>query len=394
MRAQQTEETYLDLSSLKRELERVQRERNKANLDRDGAKLERDQANLERDQAILESDQAWRDLDIIKAEYQQEQKVRENEANCEQLKSELEKIQQRQREFDRQKEKGSSAAERAAAGSRPESRMAVEEAPRSRGRFILDRAAQEHINEGLEGWIPPEPASSMRGLEAQPIRPHMEVTLPGYTPSSTPGSSQMSGSSSRLKELQERLQLGTREVTIRLERPPTWREQPVRSRVIASYKKNTDGRYHRHNRMDWNTAQRARRDCFHDASWVEYYTQPRIPEGAVHLIIGDSRIRVLTRIQSHWQTGVLSFSGAAKPQMLASFEMLGMVKIYTVTLMMGTNDVSRVEARKVLRLHDKMSCILEELRIQMDPAILTIYTIPYNMKNDQHAMEMNEKVRT
>ena len=28
----------------------------------------------------------------------------------------------------------------------------------------------------------------------------------------------------------------------------------------------------------------------------------------------------------------------------------------------------------------------------MDPAILTICTVPYNMKADQHAMEMNEKV--
>ena len=56
-------------------------------------------------------------------------------------------------------------------------------------------------------------------------------------------------------------------------------EQPVRSVVISSYKKNTEGRYHRHNRMDWSTAQRDRRDCFHDAAWVEYLTQPRVPEG-------------------------------------------------------------------------------------------------------------------
>ena len=76
MRAQQTEKTFPDLSSLKRELERAQRERNQANLDRNGAKLERDQANLERDQAILERDQARRDLDMLRAEYQQEQKVR------------------------------------------------------------------------------------------------------------------------------------------------------------------------------------------------------------------------------------------------------------------------------------------------------------------------------
>ena len=86
--------------------------------------------------------------------------------------------------------------------------------------------------------------------------------------------------------------------------------------------------------MDWTAEQRERRDAFHDASWAEYYTQPRIPEGAVHLIIGDSLIRVLTRIQSHWQVGVLSFSGAETPQMLGSPEMIDMVKMYTVTLMM------------------------------------------------------------
>ena len=171
MRAQQTEETYPDLITLNRELERAQREKNKANLDRDSAKLERDQANLERDQAILQRDQARCDLDMLKAEYQQEHRVRENEANFEQLKSELEKIQRRQRDFDMQKEKGTRTTERAAAGSRPESRMAVDETPRSKGRFNLDRAAQEHTNEGLEVWIPTESASSLRGLERQPLRP-------------------------------------------------------------------------------------------------------------------------------------------------------------------------------------------------------------------------------
>ena len=124
-----------------------------------------------------------------------------------------------------------------------------------------------------------------------------------------------------------------------------------------------------------------------------YFTLPRKSEGAVDLIIGDSLIRVLSLIQSHWQVGVLSFSGAATPQMLASLEMLDMVKMHAVTLMMGTNDVSRGESRKVMRLHEKMSCILEELRISLDHAILTICTVPYNMKADQHAREMNEKVR-
>ena len=120
---------------------------------------------------ILERDQARRDLNMIRAEYQQEQKVRENEANCEQLKSEIEKIERREREFARQKEKGMGTAEQAAIGSRPESRVEVDEVPRSSGRFNLDRVAQEPMNEGLEVWIPPEPVPSVCGLEAQPIRP-------------------------------------------------------------------------------------------------------------------------------------------------------------------------------------------------------------------------------
>ena len=221
----------------------------------------------------------------------------------------------------------------------------------------------------------------------------MDVELPGYTPTSTSSDSQVSGGSSRLKERGERLRQKSRESSARPELPPTWREQPVRSVVISSYKKNTEGRYHRHNRLDWSAEQKARRDCFHDAAWVQYLAPPRVPEGAVHLIVGDSLVRVLTRIRSHWQTGILSFNGAARPQMLATLDMLGMTKVYTVTLMVGTNDVSRGEARKITRLHDKVSCLLEELRIQMDSILLTVCTVPYNMMFDQHALEMNEKVR-
>ena len=138
-------------------------------------------------------------------------------------------------------QKGARPKERSAAGSRPESSMEVDEAPRSKGRFNLDRAAQEHMNEGLEVWITTESTSSLRGLETQPIRPLVDVALPGYTPSSTPIGRQVSGSSSRLKELNERLQLRNRASPARVELRPTWREQPVRSVVIASDKKNTEG---------------------------------------------------------------------------------------------------------------------------------------------------------
>ena len=199
IRSQQTEEAYPDLSNLKKELERAQRERDKSNLDRDGAKLERDQANLKRDKAILERVHAMRDLSMIRAEYQQAQKVRENEGNCEQIKSEIEKVQRRQREFPKQKERKMRTTEPAATGSRPESRKEVDEVPRSSGRYNLDRVAQENMNEGLEVWIPPEPVPSVRGLDTQPIRPLMKIALPGYTSSSTPSSNQIGTGSSRLK---------------------------------------------------------------------------------------------------------------------------------------------------------------------------------------------------
>ena len=63
-------------------------------------------------------------------------------------------------------------------------------------------------------------------------------------------SSQTGTGTSHLRELQERLQSRARENSARKERPPTWRDHPVSSVIIASYKKNTDGAYHRHNQMD------------------------------------------------------------------------------------------------------------------------------------------------
>ena len=91
-------------------------------------------------------------------------RVRENAAICEQLKSELERIEQRQRELDAQK--GARPKERVVTSSRPESRMEVDEVPRARARFNLDREAREHMSEGLEVWIPNGPQrSSLRSLE-------------------------------------------------------------------------------------------------------------------------------------------------------------------------------------------------------------------------------------
>ena len=126
----------------------------------------------------------------------------------------------------------------------------------------------------------------------------MDIALPGLTSSSTSGS--QSGTwTSRLRELQERLQAKAVENAAREQRPTTRRKHPMRSVKISSYKKNTDGVYQRHSREDGTAAKRERRDAFHDAAWAEYFVQPRILEGTIHLIIGDSLVRVLTRIEAY-----------------------------------------------------------------------------------------------
>ena len=82
IRSQQKEESYPDLSNLNRELERAQREG--------------EQANLERDKVIV-------DLDLLKAEREQAQELQESVANCDQIKSEIERLQRKQQETARGK---------------------------------------------------------------------------------------------------------------------------------------------------------------------------------------------------------------------------------------------------------------------------------------------------
>ena len=131
--SQLTEESYPDLGSMKRELERPQRERDKANLHRDEATLERDQVNLDREKALLERDKAVLDRDLLMAERVQEQRLQGSVANCGQIKSELERLQRRQQAFASGKEIKKKTTEPTVTGSRPESQMEVDEVPRSSG---------------------------------------------------------------------------------------------------------------------------------------------------------------------------------------------------------------------------------------------------------------------
>ena len=45
------------------------------------------------------------------------------------------------------------------------------------------------------------------------------------------------------------------------------------------------------------------------------------------------------------------------------------------------------------RLPEKVSCLLQEVRIYLDPTKFTICTMPYSMMQDENATNMNERVR-
>ena len=279
-RAQQTTEAYPDLGVLKKELEKTQKERNKANLDRDQAKLDREKGSAGKgpggQRARSDSEVAWDAKGWTSA-------GAKGAGECRELWTTEVGVGENRTTTTRTWRTEGSQAEGASGyqletrvthggGWSPQSKSTVQPWPRGR----------EHMSEGL------------RSLETQPVRPLMDVVLPGYTPTSTSSDSQVSGGSSRLKELGEKLRQKSRESSARPELPPTWREKPVRSVVISSYKKNTEGGTTGtigwigvRNRKPGGTA------FMMQPGW-SILRHPRVPEGAVHLIIGDSLVRVLT----------------------------------------------------------------------------------------------------
>ena len=187
------------------------------------------------------------------------------------------------------------------------------------------------MNDDLNTWTPPYTVPSLRDLESGRIKPIMDIALPGLTPSSTSGS-QAGVRTSRLEKMHERLQARTPDSPAREAEPRTWREYPVRSAMIANYKKNTDGACHRHNRDDWTSANArggtpsmTRLGCNTHAAQNTRRHGP-LDHWGQYCQVPDA------------DSGALAGGYLLMPQLLASLQMLELGKVYTVTLIMGTND--------------------------------------------------------
>ena len=104
--------------------------------------------------------------------------------------------------------------------------------------------------------------------------------LLGLTRTSNCGS-HVSVGTSRLKELQEKLQMRMPESPAPKKTRATWRIHPVSGAIVSNYKKDVNARYHLQSNQYWTSAQRETRSAFHSAVLVEYLTKSRIPEGAI-----------------------------------------------------------------------------------------------------------------
>ena len=66
--------------------------------------------------------------------------------------------------------------------------------------------------------------------------------------------------------------------------------------------------------------------------------------------------------------------------------------IPTVTMMVGTNDISGGKYRKITRLSDNFKRLIGDVHVKFDPDALTICTVPFNMLLDQNSIKVIKRV--
>ena len=83
------------------------------------------------------------------------------------------------------------------------------------------------------------------------------------------------------------------------------------------------------------------RACFNRAIWNPAKNLQQPPLGTSHLILGDSLVRVLSNLRTSWITTVMAFGGATIAQLFRMVELMNPGRIPNVTILVGTNNISR-----------------------------------------------------
>ena len=126
------------------------------------------------------------------------------------------------------------------------------------------------------------------------------------------------------------------------------------------------------------------RACFNRSTWSPAMNMQQ-HAGTSHLISGESLVRVLQNLRTSWIITVMACGGAAIAQLYRMVDVLNPGKSPDIMILIGTNYVSRSSDEE----EDQWECLFTTLWYKFKCAVLTVCTIPMDMRTlqEQDTME-------
>ena len=122
------------------------------------------------------------------------------------------------------------------------------------------------------------------------------------------------------------------------------------------------------------------RACFNRATWNPAVNLQQPPLGTSHLILGDSSVRLLSNLRISWITTVMAFGGATIAQLFQMVELMNPGRIPNVTILVGTNNISRSSDEEEALCESMMVCLFTTLWQKFNCAVLTVCTLPMSTR--------------
>ena len=113
------------------------------------------------------------------------------------------------------------------------------------------------------------------------------------------------------------------------------------------------------------------RACFNRATWNTAVNLQQPPLGTSHLILGDSLVRVLSNLRTSWITTVMAFRGATIAQLFRMVQLMNSGRIPNVTILVGTNNISRSSDEEEALWESMMVCLFTNLWQKFSTRTLT-----------------------
>ena len=122
------------------------------------------------------------------------------------------------------------------------------------------------------------------------------------------------------------------------------------------------------------------RACFKRATWNPAVNLQQPPLGTSHLILGDSLLRVLSNLRTSWITTVMAFGGATIAQLFRMVELMNPGRIPNVTILVGTNNISRSSNEEEALWESMRVCLFTTFWQKFNCAVLTVCAVPMNTR--------------